>query len=219
MRTRHTPFVPTTSTDDVIVETISSAGHDLEIARPRDAAALIDETRFDEDEFMPYWAELWPSGVALAHELMGRSLRGARVLDLGAGLGTAAVAAAVAGGRVLATDWSRDALEFTHANAARNDTRVETLWCDWSAPGELLARAPFDLVLAADVVYERRNIDLLAPLLPKLAPEVWLADPSRQFTPELLERAEPDWTHHPRAAPGFPRVTIHRLRRRRTGTT
>ena len=34
--------------------------------RPPSADELIDEAAFDEDEFLPYWAELWPSGVALA---------------------------------------------------------------------------------------------------------------------------------------------------------
>jgi predicted nicotinamide N-methyase len=200
--------------DAVILETIAAGGRDIEIARPRDAAALIDEEAFVDDEFLPYWAELWPSGVALAREVLGRALRGARVLDLGAGLGTAAVAAALAGGRVLATDWSAAALEFTRANAERNDVPVETLLADWSAPEPLLERAPFDLVIAADVVYERRNIGMLIPLLPRLAREVWLADPGRAFLPDFLEAAEADWTHEARQAPDAPRVTIHRLRRR-----
>jgi predicted nicotinamide N-methyase len=209
--------VPPTPTDDVVVETVAVAGHDLEIARPRDAAELIDEEAFGHDEFLPYWAELWPSGVALAREVLAHSLRGARVLDLGAGLGTAAVAAALAGGRVLATDWSEDSLAFTRVNAERNGADVETLWADWTNPAPLLERAPFDLVLAADVVYERRNAAILAPLLPRLAREVWLADPGRPFLPDFLETLAPEWTVTSHAAPAPPRVTIHRLRRLDSG--
>ena len=207
----------TPSTGDPIEETVALAGRDLSIVRPRDASALIDEDTFGDDEFLPYWAELWPSGVALAREVLSRSLRGARVLDLGAGLGTASVAAALAGGRVLATDWSADALRFTAANAERNGTTVATLHCDWSRPGPLLDRAPFDLVLAADVAYERRNIAVLAELLPRLTSEVWLADPGREFLPLLLEALAPEWDDDVRDAPDTPRMTVHRLRRRVAG--
>jgi predicted nicotinamide N-methyase len=207
-------IVPPIPTESVIVETISAGGRDIEIARPPSSEALIDEATFGSEEFMPYWAELWPSGVALARDILGRSLRGARVLDLGAGLGTVAVAAALAGGRVLATDWAEESLAFTRANAERNGATVDTLLADWAAPQALLDRAPFDLVLAADVIYERRNIDHLVPLLPRLTREVWLADPDRPFLGDFLEAAQPAWTHDPHPAPDSPRVTIHRLRAR-----
>ena len=197
----------------MVVETISAAGRAIDIARPGDSDALIDDEAFGDDEFLPYWAELWPSGVELARDLLGRSLRGARIVDLGAGLGTVSVAAALAGGRVLAADWADDALEWARANAERNDAAIDTLRVDWSAPDPLLARAPFDLVLAADVVYERRNVEALAPLLPNLAREVWLADPDRPFLPDFLEAMEPAWTHEARAVPAT-RVTLHRFRTR-----
>src|SRR6476469_6115404 len=52
-------------------------GGELSVLRPRDSEALLDEHAFETDEFLPYWAELWPSGVALAREIAPRSLRGA----------------------------------------------------------------------------------------------------------------------------------------------
>ena len=56
-----------TSITDVVEETIAlGAGRELCVLRPRDSEALLDEHAFEEDEFLPYWAELWPSGVALA---------------------------------------------------------------------------------------------------------------------------------------------------------
>ena len=77
------------------------------LLRPRDAEALLSEEAFAHDEFMPYWAELWPSALALARVVGGRALRGARALELGCGLGLPRLAAAAAGGRVPATDWAR----------------------------------------------------------------------------------------------------------------
>ncbi len=85
--------------DDLVQETIALRGDDLEILRPRDSEALLDERAFaEEDEFLPYWAELWPSGVALARALDGRALRGVPVVELGCGLGLPSIVAARAGG-------------------------------------------------------------------------------------------------------------------------
>ena len=54
----------------------------------------------------------------------------ARVLELGCGLGLPSLAAALAGGRVLATDWAPEALAAVRVNAERNDIEVETLGTD-----------------------------------------------------------------------------------------
>src|SRR4051794_25474201 len=161
-------------------------GGELSVLRPRDSESLLDEHAFEADEFLPYWAELWPSGVALAREIAPRALRGARVVEVGCGLGLPSLATARAGGRVLATDWAAPALDLLRENAARNEVSVELAKVDWNEPEPLLARAPFDLVLAADVLYERRNLEPLLDLLPRLAGEVWLADPGRPALEEFL---------------------------------
>ena len=55
----------------------------------------LDEDAFDDDEFLPYWAELWRSGVALAEVVSALDVRDKRVLELGAGLGLPSLAAAL----------------------------------------------------------------------------------------------------------------------------
>src|SRR3954465_2682859 len=107
-------------------------GRELSVLRPRDSESLLDEHAFEDDEYLPYWAELWPSGVALAREIGPRALRGARVVELGCGLGLPSLAAARAGGRVLATDWAGPALDLLRSNAARNDLDVELSRVDWN---------------------------------------------------------------------------------------
>src|SRR5262249_50801243 len=154
--------------DDVVEEIIPINGRDLRLLRPRDSEALLDEHAFEQEEFLPYWAELWPSSLALARAIGGRALRGARTLELGCGLGLRSIAAALAGGRVLATDWSTEAVRMTAVNAERNDAHLDTLVCSWTEPAPLLERAPFDLVLASDVLYEARNGEALLELLPRL---------------------------------------------------
>ena len=164
-------------------------GRDLVVLRPRDTEALLDEEAFDRDEFMPYWAELWPSALALARVIGTRQLKGARTLEIGCGLGLPSLGAAAAGGRVTATDWAADAIAMLARNAARNGLTVEGLAVSWTEPAPLLERAPWDIVLASDVLYEPRNGEALLPLLPMLIErgEIWLADPGRTAAGPFLE--------------------------------
>jgi len=161
----------------------------LEILRPPDAEQLIDEAAFDEEEFLPYWAELWPSGLALARHLATLELRGLRVLELGCGLGLPALAAALGGADVLATDWAEDAIELLRRNAGRNGVRLQVARVRWSEPEPLLRASPWDLVLGADLLYEARNAEQLAELLPQLGnDEILLAEPGRPHAKDFLHR-------------------------------
>src|SRR5215210_5553479 len=99
---------------------VALPGHALALLAPRDSDALLSEEAFAQEEFLPYWAELWPSALALARVVARRPLTGRRVVELGCGLGLPAIAAALAGGRVLATDWSPDSVAMTLRNAERN---------------------------------------------------------------------------------------------------
>jgi predicted nicotinamide N-methyase len=181
------------------------------LLRPRVADALLDEEAFEHEEFLPYWAELWPSAVALAREVARLDLDGLRVLELGCGLGLPSIVAALAGARVLATDWSPDAVEVATRNADRNGANLETLLAAWGEGSALLDHAPWDLVLGADLLYERRNVEQLLGLLPHLGRDVLLAEPGRPFESRFLEGARPTWTIESDPADG--RVRIHRLRR------
>jgi predicted nicotinamide N-methyase len=201
----------TTSMDDVVEEVVPLNGRDLRLLRPRDADALLDEHAFEHEEYLPYWAELWPSATALARTIAGRALRGARTLELGCGLGLPSIAAALAGARVLATDWSSEAVAMTAANAERNGAELETLVCSWTQPGPLLERAPWELILGSDLLYEARNADALLDLLPRLGREVWLADPGRVPAARFLEAAQAHWSITPRRVPELPNGAVYRL--------
>jgi predicted nicotinamide N-methyase len=180
--------------------------------RPPAADELIDEEAFDEDEFLPYWAELWPSGVALARAVAALDLRGLRVLELGCGLGLPSLAAARGGADVLATDWAHDAIELLRRNAGRNGISLRAERARWDEPDALVAGAPWDLVLGADLLYESRNADQLAALLPRLGGEVLLADPGRTFAPGFLAAAAGRWRIASRPDAEHASVTLHRLR-------
>jgi predicted nicotinamide N-methyase len=195
--------------DELVGRSIELSTGALRVLQPREAAELPDTGPVEWAPVAPYWAVLWRSGVALAQELGGAALRGLRVVELGCGLAVPSIAAARAGAEVLATDASGEALALVARNASLNRVRVDTARVDWTEPAELLGRAPFDLVLAADVLYERPSVAALLSLLPRLAPEAWLADPGRPAAGALLEQARPRWAVETRVR-GV--VAIHRLR-------
>jgi predicted nicotinamide N-methyase len=179
---------------NLLEESVDVGNLSLSILRPRQAEALLSEEAFEHEEFLPYWAELWPSGLALARVVRRRDLDDLRVLELGCGLGVPSIVAALGGARVLATDWSPEALEVAATNAKRNRADLETALVSW-ADSERLARAgPWDLVLGADLLYEQRNVDQLLALLPRLAGEILLAEPGRPPAARFFTEVELDVT-------------------------
>jgi predicted nicotinamide N-methyase len=159
----------------------------LSLLRPSDPEALLDDQAFERNEFLPYWAELWPAGLALAHALPDR-LDGVQVIEVGCGLGIPSLVAARRGAEVLATDWADDAVELLRVNASRNGIELRAETVAWDS-----LRGTFDLVLAADVLYERRNVDALLDTLPRLASVVLLGLAGRPYENEFQVRAAGSW--------------------------
>ncbi len=119
-----------------------------------------------------YWAFCWASGQVLAQFILDHPERvaGKRVIDFGSGSGVVAIAAAKAGAReVVACDIDPDALIAIAANAQVNGVAV-TVCGDWTA-----REGKFDVITAADVLYDPENRPLLGYFL-EGAPEVLLAD-------------------------------------------
>ncbi|RMQ40627.1 hypothetical protein ALQ04_100071 [Pseudomonas cichorii] len=126
-----------------------------------DRAFSPDETRRILEE-PPYWSFCWASGLALARFLAKQPqwVAGKRVLDFGAGSGVAGIAAARAGAaEVVACDLDPLALAACQANAELNAVQL-----NYSA--DFFAEADrFDLILVADVLYDRANLPLLDQFL------------------------------------------------------
>ncbi|GAA4693974.1 hypothetical protein GCM10023215_34410 [Pseudonocardia yuanmonensis] len=188
----------------------------IELLHPRDALDQIYQQNLGKggDE-PPYWAQPWPSGIELARAVSRADVTGARVLELGCGLALPSLAAAQGGARVLATDRAPGALAFAAHNARRNGIRLEVAQCDWSDPWSAIAGAPWDLVLAADVLYLHDGLDALGALLPRLvcgAGEIWLADQGRAPARDFLAACE-RWATVGTTGTADPEVSVHRLRR------
>jgi 2-polyprenyl-3-methyl-5-hydroxy-6-metoxy-1,4-benzoquinol methylase len=145
--------------------------------------AMTQEEFDSTDERMPYFAMVWASAESLvAAVLTGPRLDGLHVLDLGCGLGACGFAAAWQGAHVTFFDWEPRALEVVAASVREQPVPADRFACvsgDWRRPPPF---GPFDLILGADVLYERRNAPAVATFLAghlKPGAEAWIADPGR----------------------------------------
>ncbi|AKJ98131.1 methyltransferase [Pseudomonas chlororaphis] len=151
-----------------------------------DRAFSPEETRRILHE-PPYWSFCWASGLAMARYLVEQPqwVEGKRVLDFGAGSGVAGIAALKAGAlEVVACDLDPLAIAACRANAALNGVEL-----GFSA--DFFAEADrFDLVLVADVLYDRTNLPLLDQFLSR-GREALVADSRvRDFQHPLYRRIE-----------------------------
>ncbi len=147
--------------------------------------SLLDRSRLlaDASYEPPYWALVWSGAPLLARWVARRhQLAGTRFLDVGCGLGLVGLMAARLGARVTAVDRDATALAFVRESAAYAGLEVETVEGDVA---DVLRAEPFDVVAAAEVLYERSAFDRLARVLGECldpAGRLYMADARRVDT-------------------------------------
>jgi predicted nicotinamide N-methyase len=217
---------------ELVDVTLPVSGRRYAIARPSGEGrdALFERAKVDPERQMPYWAKVWPSGVALADIVVSRAgeVRGRQVLELGAGLGVTACAVLEEGGRIITADYSLLPLALCRLNALLNAGRAPGSICfNWRDEQQVRAvlrrHPPIGLILAADVLYEFRDIQPLIDVIERLlAPggSLWLAEPVRSTAGRFLnlvalrgwvvdsQRIRAEW---PDATNGW--VNVHIIRR------
>lgn len=173
------------------VEQIDIGGHTFQFNKITDPTAALEEAVAANtmDSFAtPYWAELWPSSIALSEFVAENAIPNhSTVLELGCGMGLVGIVAGHFGASVVLNDREDDALRLAELNYLINLSTVpEVLQFDWMAP----VQRQFSLILAADVVYE---LAIYQPLLhtfrTMLAPggEIWLAEPNRPIAKDFFK--------------------------------
>ncbi|MEV4844891.1 50S ribosomal protein L11 methyltransferase [Micromonospora matsumotoense] len=138
----------------------------------------------------PFWASAWAGGQALARHLLDHPhlAAGRRVLDLAAGSGLVAIAAALTGAtQVVANDVDPYAMAAVTVNARANRVRVQARHGDLLDDDDTQA----DLLVAGDVLYDRELADRVLPYLRRAAAngtQVLVGDPDRGHLPwDVLE--------------------------------
>ncbi len=191
-------FTQTRYDGPVTITELSPGGRSLRLVRPLDPDRLLNDPQvLDQnrrDDYMPYWAYLWPGAYLLADAVARRSWPpGTQALEIGCGLGLAGLAGLAAGLDVTFTDYDAAPLRFIARSASENGfdpDRYTTRLLDWRA----LPDEPFPMILGADVLYESRLVPLVANLIARLlAPGglALVAGPYRVATetlPAALER-------------------------------
>ncbi len=168
------------------IDTVDIGGRHFRVERAKNLDELVDEVSddlFNEDERLPYWAELWPCARAMSLFVLQNPqlINGRDVLELGCGLGLTTMALARCNpSSVIATDYEQAALDVTARNFEHNKLPVPELrLLDWRLP-ELERRFP--LIVASDVAYEQRFFEPLVDLFRRHLSEggeVLLAEPNR----------------------------------------
>jgi len=127
---------------------------------------------------MPYWPTR-PLGA------------GARVLELGCGLGLCTLGAMLSGASVTATDYQPDALLFTRLNCLSNlDTEPNVQLLDWRDPPE---GVQYEFIIASDLAYEARFFDPLLNCFDQLLEpqgQIFLSEPNREIAEPFFERLQ-----------------------------
>ncbi|RSM78698.1 methyltransferase [Kibdelosporangium aridum] len=133
----------------------------------------------------PFWAFAWAGGQALARYVLDNPslVAGRSVLDLAAGCGVVALAAAKAGAsRVVANEIDQFAIDAIVLNAEANGLTVQTEFgdmVDGDAEG-------FDVVLAGDIFYDTAVTSRMMPFIRRLQARdvtVLVGDPGRKHLP------------------------------------
>src|SRR6266850_823503 len=142
----------------------------------------------------PYWAFAWAGGQALARYLLDHpgTVANKRVLDLAAGSGLVAIAAARAGAApVIAADIDAFTEAAISLNAEANGVYIEIIVQDLLDEGLLDRPAPgtprYDVILVGDLFYERDTAGRALAFLDRHAAagtRVLIGDPGRTYLPK-----------------------------------
>jgi predicted nicotinamide N-methyase len=158
----------------IIRETVIVEDRTYRIDHPGEADRLVNlpavHDAFAKDEYMPYWADLWPASRMLAKAILHEPWTpGIDALEIGCGLGLPGIVALSMGVNVTFSDYDPCALRFAADNARLNgfDT-FATRQLDWRSPPDGLQAS---VILASDLVYELRNVAPVIAFIKKvLAP-------------------------------------------------
>jgi predicted nicotinamide N-methyase len=165
------PETPLDALGPLVREHVIVEGHTFVITRPTATDRLLDHpavrSAFAANEYLPYWADLWPAARMLAKAVLREKWSpGLEALEVGCGLGLPGIAALAQGLRVLFSDYDATALHFAADNARANGfDNFTTLQLDWNYPPDDL-RVP--VVLASDLFFEVRNVAPLVSLIKRV---------------------------------------------------
>lgn len=161
---------PAEAIGERVRETVTVEGRTFTFERPTGLDKLFDHpavrSAYAADEYIPYWADLWPAASMLARAIFrepwaARTLPGEQLeaLEIGCGLGLSGMAALACGLHVTFSDVDEGAVQLAAHNARLNGYHhFETAAVDLRAAPD----RRFPVLLAADICYELRLTEAAA---------------------------------------------------------
>lgn len=151
---------------------------------------LLGEDLMDDvmkEDYCPYFGVPWEAGLGLTQFLSRQNLQNKKILELGSGLSLPSFISTKNGGKVLATDYHADVINFLTCNQKLNGIFFDFTQLNWRKEENTLGL--FDIVLGSDVLYESAHPkDIAKSLIRYLAPEgkIILADPGRAYIQSFI---------------------------------
>ncbi len=178
-----------------IEEIVEIGARHLILNRPANPDVFLDSDEViqanNHNDYMPYWTYLWPSAINMARAIQQAPWPlGSEVLELGAGIGLAGLAAQLRGDRVVYSDYDKTALYVCQVNAIKNGFPLPETWAfDWREPVE----RRFSVIIGCEVTYDAAMHPVLLDLLDRMLAEngiCWLADPGRFQSPFFFQMSQ-----------------------------
>jgi predicted nicotinamide N-methyase len=180
---------------------------------------------FERDEYMPYWAYLWPAALKMAATILksGWPAR-ADVLEIGAGIGIVGLAGLSRGLNVTISDYEPKAVDLAIYNARQNGLmHGQGMVLDWRSPPQ----RKYTFLWGSDLLYEERHHQPLIELTKQVLAEdgmAWFADggriPAGRFCRLLDQQGLTcdlfDEHHRPLAAPHVGQYQLIEVRQRKS---
>jgi predicted nicotinamide N-methyase len=185
------PELPANLLETISCQEVNIGDQTIKIVSPSTPDALLDHSSvhiaYEQDEYMPYWASLWPVAVFLAEEIEQRSWpANISAVEVGCGLGLAGLVAAKKNIKVLFTDYDSNALTFAKKNCELNGVhQVDFELLDIRHPMD----RKFNLIIVSDLIYERRNVEPLVQLIGQMLEEngsALVSDQGRPYQENFL---------------------------------
>jgi predicted nicotinamide N-methyase len=173
---------------------ISTEYYSLDFFCPDNPDIVLDSisnSDYNKDQFLPYWAEHWPSAQIFLTYILQQSFKpDIEVCELGCGLGIISTAFLIRKCKTLSVDISHQACRYAFENISLNGYSPKVICGDWRNIG---LKKKFDLIAASDILYEFRWIDPVLSCIDSLLSnggKAWIADPCRRYWIRFKNRAK-----------------------------